>query len=354
MLDLEHLRDKPQKKHRSGNSMQLVHMNKDEVAALAEIDGEHRHDNAGIPEFHVPMFKNPNKVREFLHMHNAHVASGGEIGIPQHVMANRSDGRFGDTRLVKIRHHVANVFDKAIGGPSINPIDGYHEYFLGSLIGMAGNLLRTAGPAIGAAARGMASGAARAIPSMARTAGSALASGARSAGSALASGAGRAASGLAGAGRAAATGLGNAARAAAPMARSAAGALGSGLKAVAKPVLETAASIGPAMYMHKKQMEAQQAMQREQMQQQQPQGAAAIDNMHDFGGDRGEYSSAGDIPVAPQYQGAEPPRAPQMTGLGGMYRDNTTGFGNQQRPDARWALPPAEDRFYDARPYEGQ
>jgi hypothetical protein len=339
MLDLEHLRHKPQQKRGSERSMEAVHMNKEEVAALEHIDGGDHRDKAGIREFKLPMFKNPHIAEHMVNHHHGHVAMGGEHGMPHHIKANRMDGRFGDTELVKIPRHAVHLFDRMIGGPSINPIDGKHEYFLGSLMGMAGNLFKAAAPAIGGAMRGMASGAARAIPAMARTAGSALASGARSAGSALASGAGRAASGLAGAGRAAATGLGNAARAAAPMARSAAGALGSGLKAVAKPVLETAASIGPAMYMHKKQMEAQQAMQREQMQQQQPQGAEAIDNMHDFGGDRGEYSSAGDIPVAPQYQGSAPPRAPQMTGLAGM---------------GKRVAPYQEEQFYDARPYEGQ
>jgi hypothetical protein len=346
MLNLEHLNRRQlhshgggvhHKERHDGNSYVPVHMSHEEVQALEDIDGGPRHDKAGIREFKLDVLKNPHIQEKFLHHHHMHVAMGGHVGVPHHVQANRMNGRFGDTEMVKIPKHVAHLFDRAIGGPCRNPIDGKHEYFLGALAGLAGNLFRAAAPAIGGALRGAASTAARVLPSMARTAGSALASGARTAGSALARGAGSAASGLAGAGRAAASGLGRAASAAAPYARQAAGAVGSGLKAVAKPVIETAASVGLPLYMHKKQMDSQEAMQREQMQQQQ--AVQGLDTMHDFGGQRGEYSSAEDIPVAPGYQGAQPPRAPQMTGL--------TGMGKR-------VVPYQEEQFYDARPYEGQ
>lgn len=172
------------KKHDKGPSMILAHMAPDEVEMMAHLQGGlHKSKTDGVPEFKPlwNLMQNPH-IQMVMH----HSGSDGYHG-PEHLHGHleqlRREGRNADTELVRIPREMSHLFDNIIGGPSINPHTGKHEYFLGSILsGLSSLAPRLMGmlPSLG----GLASSAAGAIG----RAGSALAPMAGRAAGALGSG----------------------------------------------------------------------------------------------------------------------------------------------------------------------
>lgn len=123
------------------NDLVYAHMSPTEVRALERLQGGAEVDGQGTPEFgklgHA--FRDPQVVAKFMDSLRMQRATGGKVG-KRAIDEMRKNGRFGDTKLVKLHPEMVHVLDKTIGH-SRNPKDGHPEYFLGALLGGLGSSL---------------------------------------------------------------------------------------------------------------------------------------------------------------------------------------------------------------------
>ena len=176
--------------HRVKTSMEEVHVSPHEAEWWDHLQGGPQFTATGKRSYKKlgQLFKNPH-IENMFHEHaRSHFASGGSVGRNHH--ASEHNGRFGDTMVVEMPHHLCKVLDRAIGGPCYNPIDGKREYFLGALLGGAarlfGPMMSRLAPSLGSALGGLGRG----FGNMAMSIGSGLGRGASMAGNALRSGMG--------------------------------------------------------------------------------------------------------------------------------------------------------------------
>lgn len=132
-------------------TMQEVHVNPEEVAHLDYLQGGPKFSATGKRQYrHLGnLFKNVH-IQNAFHDHVAeHRANGGAIGRHEH--ASAANGRYGDTEIVEMPHHLVDIMNKAQGGAVYNPWDGKPEYFLGGLFSSFASKL---GPMLGNIAKG--------------------------------------------------------------------------------------------------------------------------------------------------------------------------------------------------------
>lgn len=122
--------------------MVIAHMSKDELRQLDNLQGgRHVDRDTNLPTYGpllhlMSQGKIPSLVDDW---ERSKYAGGGEVeGINQYL---RDQGRNGDTEVVKLPRPLAELFDRAIGKPSINPTTGKREYFLGGILSSIGNFL---------------------------------------------------------------------------------------------------------------------------------------------------------------------------------------------------------------------
>jgi hypothetical protein len=127
--------------------MALAHFNKPELDALDKIQGgSERVNGVRIYSRLGTMLEHPDAKHHIRAMHHEHLASGGHA-VHEQLKHMAHNGRFGDSEMAYVPKHVLHTFDHSIGGPSINPRDGKHEYFLGTMLSA---ISRFARPAISA------------------------------------------------------------------------------------------------------------------------------------------------------------------------------------------------------------
>ncbi len=123
------------KKSDKAPSMVLAHMAPDEVEMMAHLQGGlHKSKSDGVPEFKPlwNLMQNPH-IQGVMH-HSGRDGYHGPQHLHGHLEKLREQGRSADTELVRIPREMSHLFDSIIGGPSINPHTGKHEYFLGSIL----------------------------------------------------------------------------------------------------------------------------------------------------------------------------------------------------------------------------
>jgi hypothetical protein len=126
------------------DELQLAHFNKPELEALDKFQGKSERIN-GIKVYsklkHI--METPGLEDQIHKDHHEQMLNGGrEFHEKLHGLAK--NGRFGDTELAYISKPLMHRLDKSIGGPSINPRDGKHEYFLGTMLGSMSKYLTPA------------------------------------------------------------------------------------------------------------------------------------------------------------------------------------------------------------------
>ena len=221
MLDPDNLLYKKLPKYADGGgvktTMQEVHVNPAEVHHMDFLQGGPRFTSTGKRSYRElgKLLKNPHIAASY-HDHVAeHRANGGPIGRHEHALA--SNGRYGDTEVCEMPHHMVELMNRAQGGATHNPWDGKPEYFLGGLFkSFASKLAPMAGKLFSGAASGAKRFASKAAP-MAGKVFSGAASGAKRLASKAAPMAGKLFSGAASAAKSVAPTLANVASEALPI-----------------------------------------------------------------------------------------------------------------------------------------
>jgi hypothetical protein len=132
--------------------LELAHFNKPELDVLDRMQGKQEKIN-GIRVYSKlsHLMEDPDLEEQIHRDHQEHMENGGhELHHKLHDMAK--DGRFGDTEIAYISKPLMHRLDRSIGGPSINPRDGKHEYFLGTMLESMSKYLNPAMERIGTGA----------------------------------------------------------------------------------------------------------------------------------------------------------------------------------------------------------
>lgn len=116
--------------HDHHHPMIIAHFSKAELDDLDDLQGGHTRDKrTGLRCYEA-------LGEKFHHPHVQHYCHGGYAhGGHPHMDHMAHQGRFGDTELALIPHHMSTLLDHAIGGAVRNPHTGHKEYFLGGLLG---------------------------------------------------------------------------------------------------------------------------------------------------------------------------------------------------------------------------